>query len=728
MEETDLSTQGFIGWGQSRSYGNLLAGEGSGNNGNLWLVVQLSALVFNVGEDENLIVATRGANTSLWFQPNGSGGWLPMFGDRSSLVHDSLTGRYTLTTPEGYRYVYFDNGGSVPVPLQGCLESYSDPYGLTINPDYNGDCQMVQLTQTDGFQSNIFVYTYLGADAGINAGQMGSVTLVINDVPVRQALYSYFIEGEAGGAPRDLKKVVIQNYNATTSVWTIMRQSAYRYYTSSGGGGFAHGLKYELRPESYNQMVRAGLDPLTASDTIWAVYADKYFEYDSSRRVVLEKVHGGQETYMLAFVLNPESPGFNDNNTWYTKTTETRPNGTFFIVYTNKAGRTILSKLTDTEGNLWYTYMSYNAQGRLELRAKPSAVQSVTEPDGSSNTLTVVLKSDEGLVNVKTYYASTNPATGAVATYLESLGVRQGAEGDLLVAARQTYSTQTLAGVSIHPVASSEVFPVAGESGNVTIYDTSYFSTEGEPSPSLLHLALNPGNVGDPSGFIVVEQNETTWNEANEQILTTQWQRFDDAVGTGPLNGPDGAEPKARRSYKAAWYDGIGRQVASADYGTNGGLELVRPPLSPPRSDIVLVSTTHFKGDGDADATIDPNGIETRWQNDAAGRRIRLIENFRIGVAAGSPDANRTTEYAYAPDGGLSQTSPAAISSAARPTPAPAASAAAETPPLCSASCTATTGWDRSSRWSIPTAPCMPMTLTAWAAPRRTASSPWAPA
>ena len=652
LEETDLSTQGFVGWAHTRSYGNLLEGEGSGSNGNLWLVVQLSSLVFNVGDAENCIVATRGANSSLWFQPDGSGGWQPMFTERATLVHDVVAARYTLTTPEGYCYVYFDDSMAVAMPLQGRLESYADPYGLTIMLEYDGDYQMVRLNQTDGFQSNVFVYSYLGSDAGANAGQMERVALEINDVPVREVLYSYFNGSEPGGGARDLKRVIIRDFNATTSTWATVRRTAYRYYTSSGTGGFAHGLKYELRPESYNQMTSAGLDPLTASDAVWASYADKYFEYDSLRRAVLEKVDGGRETYTMAYTLNPDGPGYDDNNIWYSKTTETRPNGTAFTVYANKSTRTILSKLTDADGNLWFNYMTFNEQGRVELQAMPSAVESVIEPDETSNTLTVILRSHEGLVKVNTYYASTDPATGAVATYLESEGVKEGADGDLIITRRLTYASHTVDGVSIYPLASSEVFPVAGEAGNVTVYDTAYYSTTGDSS-GLGDLPLHPGNELDLEALIVVEQGQTTWNEASEQILSTQWQRFDDATGTGELHGPDDSQPKARRSYQATWFDGIGRQVATADYGTNGGMELVRPPIAPARSDIVLVATTHYRDEGEANATKDANGIETRWQNDDAGRRIRLIENFCIGVAAGSPDANRTTEYAYAPDGGL---------------------------------------------------------------------------
>jgi len=92
--------------------------------------------------------------------------------------------------------------------------------------------------------------------------------------------------------------------------------------------------------------------------------------------------------------------------------------------------------------------------------------------------------------------------------------------------------------------------------------------------------------------------------------------------------------------------------LASANYGTNGGAVLSRPSLSPDRSDTVLVSTTHFKTDGEANATVDPMGIETRWDNDDAGRQIRVIENYK--ECGNDPDENQTTEFSYTPDGALS--------------------------------------------------------------------------
>jgi RHS repeat-associated protein len=171
------------------------------------------------------------------------------------------------------------------------------------------------------------------------------------------------------------------------------------------------------------------------------------------------------------------------------------------------------------------------------------------------------------------------------------------------------------------------------------------------------------GNSNDVDDDIVLEQAENTWDAASNLILATQRQRFDDATGTGVLLGPDTDEPRARVTYQAAWQDGIGRAIASVDYGTNGGAALTRPALIPEASDTVLVTRTIYAGDGEANQIIAPDDTRTRWENDRLGRRIKLIENAPAGVVAaparawsGSvPDGSRITEYAYAPDGGLAR-------------------------------------------------------------------------
>ncbi len=122
-----------------------------------------------------------------------------------------------------------------------------------------------------------------------------------------------------------------------------------------------------------------------------------------------------------------------------------------------------------------------------------------------------------------------------------------------------------------------------------------------------------------------------------------------------------GTEPKARVTYVANWHDGLGRVVASADYGTNGGTALTRPDTVPASSDTVLVSTTSFDAAGEVATTTDPAGMVTKYEFDDAGRQTKLIENYQPSSSSSSSsagtgcpnsdDVNRTTVTTYTPDG-----------------------------------------------------------------------------
>lgn len=158
------------------------------------------------------------------------------------------------------------------------------------------------------------------------------------------------------------------------------------------------------------------------------------------------------------------------------------------------------------------------------------------------------------------------------------------------------------------------------------------------------------GNSNSVANDIVLEQTTYSYDQANSLVQTSMSQRFEDATGNGPLQGPSGAQPRARISYGANWYDPIARLRASANYGTNGGAACTRPEAPPQSSDLILVSRTDYADSGEANQSVAPDGTVTRWVSDRLGRRIKLIENFKEGVGESDTGANRTTEYHYTPD------------------------------------------------------------------------------
>jgi RHS repeat-associated protein len=133
----------------------------------------------------------------------------------------------------------------------------------------------------------------------------------------------------------------------------------------------------------------------------------------------------------------------------------------------------------------------------------------------------------------------------------------------------------------------------------------------------------------------------------------TARQRYQNAPASqsGPLGDPS-TDPKARVTSTAQWHDALGRQIATAAYGTNGGTALVRPDTIPQRSDTVLVTTIGYNEAGEAFQTTDPAGRQDRQFCDAAGRTIKTIQNYVDGIVdIDHPDEDVTVEMTYGPDG-----------------------------------------------------------------------------
>lgn len=178
------------------------------------------------------------------------------------------------------------------------------------------------------------------------------------------------------------------------------------------------------------------------------------------------------------------------------------------------------------------------------------------------------------------------------------------------------------------------------------------FDSLGRPDTAFLCYpedGQDDGATNDVSGDIVIEQTETIYDAASNVNGTVRLLRFHAVTGTGALGGPSGS-PASRNYYMFQWQDGIGRQVASANYGTNGGTSItVRPSPIPSSTAHILVDRVTYNAAGLVFSTINPQGIESRTDYDATGKITKVIENYIEGIPDGSSD--RTTQYAYTLDG-----------------------------------------------------------------------------
>jgi len=167
-------------------------------------------------------------------------------------------------------------------------------------------------------------------------------------------------------------------------------------------------------------------------------------------------------------------------------------------------------------------------------------------------------------------------------------------------------------------------------------------------------------NVADDT---ILEQNETIYDDGSNTVETLNRQRYHNAPAaqTGALQDPT-TTPKARVNYRALYPDAVGRQVAQANYGTNGGTALSRSATIPTRSDTILINSMLYDSAGNLDSVTDPSGMVTKMEYDDRGRETRKILNViessssssSGGLCQASDDTNIAVQTAYNADGNVS--------------------------------------------------------------------------
>ncbi len=300
----------------------------------------------------------------------------------------------------------------------------------------------MQRSYTDGAVTTIesFLYSYL--TSGENTGNIESVTLRrnVNGVgwhEIRRASYTYYTSSSDFGSSDDLETAVQQMPDGSGG-WIDLETNYYRYYLDSAGGlGFAHGLRFVLEPEAFRRLSLV-TDPLTATDTEVAAYADYYFEYDDEQRVVLETVEAGTRTFQFSYTASGNLEGY---NSWQQKTIETLPDGSQNTVYSNHLGQILLKQFSNGSDS-WTEYHQYDAHDMEILVASPSAVQGYddTRPDlGGPGT---IVKPSAGLVTLTDYYATTTATAstpGGAARYPNHTKVQEGLLGAPIRLTKTTY-------------------------------------------------------------------------------------------------------------------------------------------------------------------------------------------------------------------------------------------------------------------------------------------------
>jgi RHS repeat-associated protein len=438
-----------------------------------------------------------------------------------TLSHDSGTGQFVVTDPLGDQVRFWDFDSARPALERGQFVSATDPAGNTIAvTSLNSDgtyAEVQRSTSTSaGTLTESVVYTYDTTNPDNPVVTAATLRRKIGSgswTTVRQVAYEYYDGSEAHGNAGDLKRVTVKDAAGAT-----IDTSYYRYYTPSDilneedeTIGYVGGLKYELSPASYARLAASVSNPLTETDSQVAAFADHYYEYDDLQQVTKEVAQGtgcsactgGFGTYTFSY--GPGGGGGGDvlNNAVY-MTTETLPDGNTNTVYTNAHAQLLETIFTDTStSQQWYTLYRYDTvSGNLQGMLSPS-----------------------GLV---TRYEYTDGLVTQVS-------LQRGIFGDPVPQKAITYTSHTVNGISVHPVASETVYRNDdGTGAETTSYDYTWSSSSNRPLSMTVTLptvgsSQNGPNSADVSATFYDAYGRATWQKDADGFI--RYTEYDPATG-----------------------------------------------------------------------------------------------------------------------------------------------------------------------------------------------------
>lgn len=523
LVETDLSSDGFGGtWVHQRSYCNQLSANEDVGQGFNWLVFNCPYLV----DDAGTIIVVRSTTSSLWFDPSG-GGYVTRHGEKATLSHDTTNHRFVLTLQDGTQQLYYDFSNPL-VPAGKFLRQTAPGGAVTEVTSFTDDDQIaeIQRSGTVGGQplTEVFAYTY--TDQRITDVTLRRQLGTSGWEDVRRALYEYYDGTDSFGSEGDLKRVLRQV--PVASGWEDSEIFYYRYYVDGELDGFIHGLKFVVQPETYNRMLSASVDPLTATNGTLVTYADKYFEYDNDQRVTLERIEGGSRTFELEYT---DGTASTDYNVWKTRTVVTQPDGTQEIAYTNTLGQAIVFEFTDGTQR-WISASHYDADAHIVWFANPSAVIGY---DDSSPTLDIELRSNDGLIEVTDYYATTG--SGAAKGYVSVRKLKKGSSGTPVLQESREYTSQTAGGATVFLVSKQTAYRNDNGTGAIeTTNAYTYYSGTTQVQQQATTLPVVPTNQNG-SGVAATRKSyfdvdgRLTWSMDERGYIT---RRLYD-LGTGAI-------------------------------------------------------------------------------------------------------------------------------------------------------------------------------------------------
>jgi RHS repeat-associated protein len=394
-------------------------------------------------------------------------------------------GQYVFRTAAGDALTFNGFDAAIPAAARGQLVSRSDSSGNRFDFSFNPDGSVARLTSSVAGQATpveIQDYVYLPA-TDPNTGKVARIDIRRGDTtPVRSTTFTYHDGTTTFGTLGDLASMTTLD-----PAGALLDSSVYRYTTAPSGQSL---IEYTFDTEAVRRATAAGINLATASNSAAAPFATDFFAYDAQNRVIRHDVQGagcssctgGIGTFTYSYATNPR-PVIGSNLDWRTKTTETRPDGTERIVYSNARTQPMLEVIRTTEGGVTRqqgTYTRYDARGQAIWQVSPEAINlpaNLADIEQYPDLLNEVagnfqyISDSSGLIEV-TNYATATTATatlaGSVNRFVSSTAVMRGDRGTPVLQEAFTYFVQSGGGSTVTPLATRTTYPNTTTSGGQT--------------------------------------------------------------------------------------------------------------------------------------------------------------------------------------------------------------------------------------------------------------------
>lgn len=533
LSDDDVLMPGFGDqWGFERAFANQMNKSANLISGFNWMPASVPYLMW-LGA--STVVIVFGPNEAYWFDKSGDY-FAPRFNIPHNLIYDDVSQAYLYGDPDGVLHIFFQSESVALLVYmsdgeQETIFDYAEPGLMAVTKSYTDP-------NTSTTTSDRVSYSYFGSTSYVVTATLERQIDTGPWTNIRRCTYSYYDPMSVHGNDGDLELVNQEQWDG--SAWQTLGTAYFRYYKPGEPNGFTSGVKFALGAAATARLTDIIQDWDLATDEQVSTVADFYFEFDGLQRVTLERVRGSQcgqaalGQYTYAFFPNTNGSYVDDYNNWQTKTIETRPDGSQQVVYANYAGQTMLFELRSSaagDARVWRTYYQYNANGKLVLEAKPSAVESFSE---ASLNLGVVLRSSAGHIRVYEFYTTTGG--GAAAGFLREERIKNGSSGTEIKLRTLEYTSVT-ALFTYQLLAKETVYrDDAGADPVATEYAYEFFTDSWQVKQITMTLpAVTSGQNGSGTAATTIEVFDTrgypSWSMDPRGVIT----RFVYDIPTGAI-------------------------------------------------------------------------------------------------------------------------------------------------------------------------------------------------